>query len=124
MTDTDGTARFPSPPIRSGVVPMRRTLLAAGLVGAAALAGFFALRSPVTARPAAPAADALRLPIKQVVLFSSGVGYFQREGEVENDARVDLTFPAGDVNDLLKSMTVQDLGGGLVNAVAYDSHDP
>src|SRR5207342_1015390 len=43
---------------------------------------------------------------------------------VEGDARIDLSFPAGDVNDLIKSLTLQDLGGGLVSAVAYDSHDP
>src|SRR4051794_40915354 len=33
-----------------------------------------------------------KLPIAQVILYSSGVGYFQREGTVEGDARVDLSF--------------------------------
>ena len=56
----------------------------------------------------------MNLPIKQVVLFNSGVGYFQREGEVEGNARVDLSFPASDINDLLKSLVLQDLGGGKV----------
>lgn len=64
------------------------------------------------------------LPIKQVVLFNSGVGYFQREGEVDGNARVELTFPAGDINDLLKSLVLQDLGGGKVSTVSYDSQDP
>ena len=64
------------------------------------------------------------LPITQVVLFSSGVGYFQREGEVSDSARVDLSFPVEDINDLLKSMTVQDLGGGQVGTVSYDSETP
>lgn len=64
------------------------------------------------------------LPIRQVVLFNSGVGYFQREGEVEGNARIDLTFPTSDVNDLLKSLVLQDLGGGRVSTVSYDSHDP
>ena len=67
---------------------------------------------------------AVQLSIWQVVLFSSGVGYFQREGAVDGDARVDLTFPASDINDLIKSLTLQDLDGGLVSAVNYDSHDP
>ncbi|HEY1380516.1 MAG TPA: DUF4139 domain-containing protein, partial [Gemmataceae bacterium] len=104
----------------------RRTLWAIGLAAPAAVAAALALRpGPTGARPAAaPAADSPRLPVKRVVLFSSGVGYFQREGEVDGDARVDLTFPAGDVNDLIKSLTLQDLGGGLVSAVSYDSHDP
>jgi len=64
------------------------------------------------------------LPIRQVVLFNSGVGYFQREGEVSGDARVDLTFPTGDINDLLKSLVLQDLGGGKISTVNYDSQDP
>jgi hypothetical protein len=64
------------------------------------------------------------LPIRQVVLFNSGVGYFQREGDVSGDTRVDLTFPAGDINDLLKSLILQDLGGGKISTVNYDSHDP
>jgi hypothetical protein len=64
------------------------------------------------------------LPITQVVLYSSGLGYFQREGVVDGDARVDLAFPTQDVNDLLKSMVLQDLGGGHVSAVNFDSHDP
>jgi hypothetical protein len=63
------------------------------------------------------------LPIAQVILFSSGVGYFQREGEVEGQARVDLAFPGTDVNDLLKSLVLHD-GGGTVTAINYDSPDP
>src|SRR5689334_11756392 len=39
---------------------------------------------------------AAQLPIGQVVLYSSGVGYFQREGSVEGEARVDLSFPVSD----------------------------
>ncbi|MBI2807903.1 MAG: DUF4139 domain-containing protein [Planctomycetes bacterium] len=63
------------------------------------------------------------LPIRQVVLFNSGVGYFQREGEVNGSARVDLTFPTGDINDLLKSLVLQD-AKGRVGTVNYDSSDP
>jgi hypothetical protein len=65
-----------------------------------------------------------KLPITHVFLFSSGVGYFQREGEVENNQRVDLTFPASDINDLLKSLVLQDTGGGKITTIGYDSHDP
>ena len=65
-----------------------------------------------------------QLPIAQVILFSSGVGYFQREGEIDGDARIDISFPVEDINDLLKSMVLRDLGGGHITAVNYDSHDP
>lgn len=68
--------------------------------------------------------QAIQLPIGQVVLFSSGVGYFQREGVVEGKARVDLSFPVQDINDLLKSMVVRDLDGGQVASVSYDSSAP
>src|SRR5579871_5464352 len=64
------------------------------------------------------------LPIKQVVLFNSGVGYLQREGPVTGNARVNLTFNASDINDLLKSLVLQDLGGGRINTVHFDSQDP
>jgi hypothetical protein len=67
---------------------------------------------------------AVTLPVTRVVLFSSGVGYFSRSGEVDGDARVDLTFPETDINDLLKSMVLEDLGGGRVAAVSYDSREP
>jgi hypothetical protein len=68
--------------------------------------------------------SAARLPVAQVVLFNSGVGYFQRQGEVDGDTRIDLSFPAQDINDLLKSLVVQDLGGGQISAVALDSPAP
>jgi hypothetical protein len=72
----------------------------------------------------APSARPVQLPVGQVVLFSSGVGCFQREGSVEGDARVDLSFPASDINDLIKSMVLRDLNGGHISAVSYDSNSP
>jgi hypothetical protein len=64
------------------------------------------------------------LPLKRVVLFSSGVGYFEHAGTVEDDAQVSMRFDVDDVNDLLKSMVVQDFGGGRVSTVSYGSKDP
>jgi hypothetical protein len=83
-------------------------------------------RQPATPAPTTNETTAAtpELPVAQAVLFSSGVGYFQREGIVDGTARVDLTFPVRDVNDLLKSMVVRDLDGGRVAAVSYDSNAP
>src|SRR5438445_12748166 len=67
---------------------------------------------------------AVNLPMTRVVLFNSGVGYFSRSGEVEGDARVDLAFQEHDVNDLLKSMVLEDFGNGRIAAVSYDSREP
>ena len=57
-------------------------------------------------------------------MFNSGVGFFEHRGEVEGDAKVDLKFNVDDINDLLKSMVLQDLGGGQISTVTYGSNDP
>ncbi len=64
------------------------------------------------------------LPLRQVVLFTSGVGYFQRDGTVKGDARLEMRFDAADINDLLKSVVLRDLDGGRVRSVTYGSRDP
>jgi len=64
------------------------------------------------------------LPIKKVVLYKHGIGYFERQGEVEGDATVDLRFRASEMNDVLKSLTLLDLGGGLISSVNYESTLP
>jgi len=69
-------------------------------------------------------ADAAALPLSKIVLYTSGVGYFQRQGIVEGDQRLALRFKTEDIKDLLKSLVVQDLDGGQVAAVTYDSRDP
>jgi hypothetical protein len=85
-----------------------------------------ALALPLTTAPALLAAEpaATDLPLEKVVLFTSGVGYFQHGGKVTDDATVEMSFRADNVNDLLKSMVVEDLGGGTVPAVSYASRDP
>jgi hypothetical protein len=108
-----------------------RTLIPAALAVAVVGLALVAWHSPAQSQPgaAAPPTGAAKqpaqaLPISHVVLFSSGVGYFEREGDVEGNAKIDLAFPVTDVNDLLKSLVLQDLGGGQVSAVNYDSHEP
>src|SRR5262249_25442185 len=71
-----------------------------------------------------PSLRVTQLPIGQVVLFSSGVGYFQREGQIEGNTRVDLSFPVTDINDLIKSMVLRDLDGGHISTVSYESNAP
>src|SRR5262245_4332378 len=64
------------------------------------------------------------LPVTRVVLYKHGVGYFEREGAVEGDAALTLTFKQAEVSDVLKSLTVLDLDGGHVASVSYDSTKP
>jgi len=68
--------------------------------------------------------QAANLPLKRVVLFSSGVGFFEHAGEVKDNAKVEMRFKVDDINDLLKSLVVQDLDGGQVSTVTYGSKDP
>jgi hypothetical protein len=109
---------------------MRKAYVLAGMVGVvSAVALLLTLTSRTTARheeakEASKSPTAAQLPIGQVVLFSSGVGYFQREGQVEGTQRIDLTFPISDINDLIKSMTLRDMDGGQITAVSYDSNVP
>src|SRR5262249_21982901 len=109
------------------VLSMRRAYWIAPILGVCAVGAFFALRpTDTTAKPgdsSVAGAVAPNLPIKNVVLFSSGVGYFQRKAEIEGSARIDLTFQVRDINDLIKSMVIQD-DKGQVSAVSYDSLDP
>src|SRR5216684_9306137 len=114
---------------------MRHKLWMASFAGIAGLAaaGALTISALSSAEPAkggpppvevAASRSMTQLPVTGCALFSSGVGYFERTGEVEGNSRVDLTFPVTDINDLLKSMVLQDLGGGHIDAVSYESHDP
>lgn len=64
------------------------------------------------------------LSLSKVVLYSNGVGYFQHDGHVQGRAQVDLRFKTHQINDLLKSLVVQDFSGGRVSTVTYGSRDP
>lgn len=48
--------------------------------------------------------EASTVPLRRVVMFTSGVGCFERLAEVDGNVSVDLKFKADDVNDLLQSM--------------------
>lgn len=52
------------------------------------------------------------LPVKRVVLYKSGVGYFEHVGRVRESQDVTIPFTSGQLNDVLKSLTVLDLNGG------------
>ena len=66
---------------------------------------------------------AQELPVTRVVLFTSGVGFFERSGPVTGNAVVSLTFSEDQVNDVLKSLILRDPDGS-VGVVGYPSQDP
>src|SRR2546421_6676002 len=65
-----------------------------------------------------------QLPVKRVVLYKNGVGYFEHVGQVQGNQDVGIPFTSGQLNDVLKSLTVLDLGGGRITGVAYGSSAP
>ena len=85
---------------------MRLLTCLAALVGTAALAQ--------------PAAE---VPVERVILFTSGVGYFEHGGRVSGDADVTLRFDREALNDVLKSLVVEDRGG-RVAGVVYPTQAP
>jgi hypothetical protein len=75
------------------------------------------------AREAQPSAGQ-SLPLRRVTLYSNGVAYFERRGTVTGRAEIDLSFKQSQVDDVLKSLVVLDLGRGRVGAVSYNSSAP
>jgi len=88
----------------------------------------FAQERPRPTRPGAAAPQspevADTLPVKRVVLYKSGVGYFEHLGSVRDNQDVTIPFTSGQLNDVLKSLTVLDLGGGRITGVEYGSTAP
>ena len=72
-------------------------------------------------RPMGTSAD---VPVTKVVLYSSGVGYFEHAGIVQGNGSAALRFKTSQINDILKSLVLQDQDGGRVGAVSYPSQDP
>lgn len=64
------------------------------------------------------------LPVKRVVLYKNGVGYFEHVGHVTGNQELNIQFTTGQLNDVLKSLTVVDLGGGSISSVRYNSIAP
>ena len=75
-------------------------------------------------RVAAPAAAAAKLPVRRVVLYKNGVGYFEHVGRVRGSQSVTIDFNTAQLNDVLQSLTTLDLGGGRIADVSFNSEAP
>lgn len=65
-----------------------------------------------------------KLPVRRVVLYKNGVGYFEHLGRVRGSQDVHIDFTSAQLNDVLKSLTVLDLAGGRITGVDYNSEAP
>ncbi len=61
------------------------------------------------------------LPVKRVVLYKNGLGYFEHDGRVTGNQNVEILLPSRQLDDVLKSLTVIDRGRGQIGAITYDS---
>lgn len=73
--------------------------------------------------PAEPDSSS-RLPVKRVVLYKNGVGYFEHTARVHGTQDLSIDFTTSQLNDVLKSLTAVDLGDGHVSSVRYNSIAP
>jgi hypothetical protein len=64
------------------------------------------------------------LPVTHVTLYKHGVGFFEREGRLGPGESARLDFTAAEMNDVLKSLTISERGGGKITGLRYDSQDP
>ncbi len=70
------------------------------------------------------AASAADLPIREVILYKHGVGFFERAGKLEAGDTARIDFKSDDMNDVLKSLTITDRSGGKISGVRYDASEP
>ncbi|MGA2724687.1 MAG: DUF4139 domain-containing protein [Bryobacteraceae bacterium] len=74
--------------------------------------------------PVAAMAAPAEIPVKEVVLYKHGVGFFERSGKLGPGESARLDFNASEMNDVLKSLTIEERGGGKISGLRYDSMDP
>lgn len=84
------------------------------------------VRAPAQpARATVPASPpGARLPVRRVVLYKSGIGYFEHLGRVSGAQTVSIDLTSGQLDDVLKSLTTVDLGGGQVTGITYNTEAP
>jgi len=80
-------------------------------------------KTAVKTTPPAPE-EFNRLPVQRVVLYKNGVGYFEHSARVRGKQELNIDFTTSQLNDVLKSLTVVDLGDGRISSVRYNSIAP
>ncbi len=67
--------------------------------------------------------QAAEFPLKRVVLSTSGLAQFTHAGEAEAGAVIELPVRLGQVDDILKSLTIFDAAGSI-GAVSLPGKTP
>jgi hypothetical protein len=80
--------------------------------------------APAASRAVASPAQPAPLPVRRVVLYKTGVGYFEHLGTVRGAEDITIRFTSAQLNDVLKSLTAIDLGKGQITSISYNSTAP
>jgi hypothetical protein len=107
---------------------MRRLIIACLVVCPVILFAQSPDRAPAaaasTARQSAESPATAGLAVRRVILYKTGVGYFEHLGGVRDRQNVTVRFTSAQLNDVLKSLTVLDLGKGQITGISYNSVAP
>jgi len=109
---------------------MRTTILVALISVSFFIAGFAENKPDQPLEESQASASAVepdagsRLPVRRVVLYKNGVGYFEHSARVHGDQDLAIDFTTSQLNDVLKSLTAVDLGDGHISGVRYNSIAP
>src|SRR5277367_3808296 len=108
---------------------MRKSILITFVSISLFVTGFAERSAPLTlyesqAQPSDDGDSGSRLPVKRVALYKNGVGYFEHSARVHGNQDLAIDFTTAQLNDVLKSLTVVDLGEGRISSVRYNSIAP
>jgi hypothetical protein len=111
---------------------MRRSTIAFLIFLSLAVPAISQTKSPAVTKseaasmpPVTPeAGSSASLPVKRVVLYKNGVGYFEHMAHVRGTQELNIDFTSAQLNDVLKSLTAVDLGDGRITSVRYNSIAP
>lgn len=106
---------------------MPRKALGLGLAVVCLFSSTTAARQPRKPAPSASPtnrATTKALPLTRVVLYSNGVAQLERRGRVTGNVEMAIPFKQSQVDDVLKSLLVVDLGRGRIGSVSYDASTP
>ncbi len=69
-------------------------------------------------------AKSVNIPITRVTLYTAGLAQMVHETTVTGNEVISFPVEPKDINDILKSLIVEDLDGGTVDIVTFSSSDP
>ena len=106
------------------MLPVLLVLAVTGNLFAQNKAGQTRAPQPQMTVPAGSTDSESRLPVKRVVLYKNGVGYFEHTARVHGTQDLSIDFTTAQLNDVLKSLTAVDMGDGRVSSLRYNSIAP